>query len=135
MTPASYAMEKQLDKSNILKELTNIGNIRHVQYLTNDDVMISGNGCRIINVRTDKEKNISNENCIYLDIRSDKKKIAYDINNTVTIYDVETDTVDWSREGQSTIGYANFNPFENTIFVCHDNYFDDNGYHTNVMMK
>ena len=57
MTSASYAMEKQLNKSNILKELTNISNIRHVQYLTNDELMISGNGCRIINVRTDKEKN------------------------------------------------------------------------------
>src|SRR5437762_1004669 len=102
ITTISIAMEEELpkeEKSNILAEITAIKKPRHVQYLTNNRVIIAGKGgCSIIDPTTNKKiKEISNISTHHLATHPNKKLFALTQKKSINIYDIEKKLFTWSK--------------------------------------
>src|SRR5438445_7098286 len=118
LTQASNAMEKQGNKLILFQEIAAVKKSTIVKYLTNDQVVIGGEGCSIINLFTNEERKISNFNCSYVAIHPNKKKIAFSHHKTIELYNIETNKSEWVSEEKYPINSFGFSPCGNTLFLC-----------------
>jgi len=118
LTHISHAMQTQNNKSIICKKITAVQKPNAVKYLTNDHVVIGGQGCSIINLVTNEEKKISNFDCSYVALDPNKKKIAFSYDKTIELYNAETNKQEWFSKEKYPIHSFDFSHCGNTIFLC-----------------
>lgn len=120
-----YAMEEKSNSLQMIqqlipiKQLTSITHRNYIRYLTDDTLMMRNErGCSIINITEDKDVvKIGTGSCFYAVKSQDGKKIALSDHETIQIYDVQTNILEWEKKEKLPICSFVFNPLDNNIIL------------------
>jgi WD40 repeat protein len=116
------------NNQNVSGEFIFIKNPRQVVYLTNDTAVLNHEeGCDIVNLATKTRiREIGETHFQHLAVHPNKKKLALSLQDTVTIYDMETGISEWTKTLAAPIMSSTFSPTDDTLIIKYNhNSFND----------